>query len=616
MQYKMRAGFGWKQALAAMCLLLMVTGVYWPGLYGPFLFDDFQALVNNRAVHVQALNADSLWQAAMSFAQIGSGRPLVMASFALNHALGGLDPWGWKLGGLLVHLLNALLVYLLCLRLLVLAGVTRCTRLSAAGLAVAWAVHPLQVSAVLYVVQRMETLCLTFVLLGLLAYLRGRSAQMAGNRGWPWLALCALSVLLSLGSKETGVLMPLYTLALELTLLGFAGATVGQRRFWRWGYVAGALVGLVLYALVLVPHYATAENFAIRDYSAWERVLSQLRILPMYLAQILLPLPANMPFYYDHIQASTSLLSPPATLWGGLLLVLLMGAAWGVRRRAPMAALGVFWFFAAHAMTSNVISLELVFEHRNYFALLGVLLVLAEIVRRIPTRDGPGIKIAGVVAIILALGFLGAVRSATWGNSLLLATELATINPQSPRAAQDLGILYHAMADGSPDSPFFHFAVRELERQSAMPHASVLGEQSLILLHASHGLTVQPLWWEKLHQRLRERAITPQTTGAMFALLQARMKGTAMDDAALGDAFLIMFNKVEFPPFSYALLAGHARDYRDDRALSDSLLRSAVDRAVEHPDYVGSLAGQLVEQGHPDQAALVLAYARQQGIIL
>src|SRR5690606_27210736 len=102
--------------------------------------------------------------------------------------------------------------------------------------------------------------------------------------------------------------------------------------------------------------------------------------------------------------------------------------------------------------TSNVIALELVLEHRNYFALLAVLLVLAALVRRIPARDGPLMKMTGVAAVGVLLAVLSAIRAATWGNSLLLAVELTHLNPQSGRAAQDLGIFYNAMSDGSVDS--------------------------------------------------------------------------------------------------------------------------------------------------------------------
>ena len=583
-------------------LLVLVTAVYGAGLSGPFVFDDFPALVENSRLRVGSLSFSELWEAAFSFNPGGTGRQLAMLSFALNYALGGLDPWGWKLGGLLVHLANTVLVYALCVRLLSLAGVQRLLRWSAAAIALLWAVHPLQVSTVLYVVQRMETLSLTFVLLALLAYLRGREAQISGARGWVWLVLCAPLLLLALGAKETALLLPLYTLALELTLLRFDGSTLAQKRFWRWGYTIGFLFAVVLFVVVVIPAYTSPQAYAIRDFTAGERVLTQLRVLPMYLGQILAPSPALMSFYYDDFQASRGLLEPFTTIAGALLLFVLFVIAWIFRGRAPLFSLGLVWFFASHAITSNVLALELVFEHRNYFAILGILLAAAELVRWIPVRDGPGIKVVAVVALILGVGFLGAVRAATWGNVLLLSTEFTQLNPHSARAAQDLGILYNAMSDGDVDSPFFGFAVAELERESKMDWATVLAEQSLILLHAENNLSVKREWWNRLQFRLRDRPIGHETVGAMFRLLDRRMAGVKMDDSALSTAFDILFERRPMPPYSYGAVALHALKYQNDTARAKRLLRQAVDGAAPYPGYLQSLSERLREEGDADVA--------------
>lgn len=593
---------GLLQFAGVAALMALVAAVYWSGLSGPFVFDDFPALVDNTRLHVGSLGTNELWRAAFSFDPGGTGRQLAMLSFAFNYAIGGLNPWGWKLGGLLVHLVNTVLVYALCVRLLSLVGVVRLRRWSAAAIALLWAVHPLQVSTVLYVVQRMEMLSLTFVLLALLAYLRGRDAQLKGLRAWPWLVLCAPLLLLALGAKETALLLPLYTLVLELTLLHFNGATSGQRRFWRFSYAIGCLVALVLFIVVVVPAYTTSQAYAIRDFTAGERVLTQFRVLPMYLGQILCPSPALMPFYYDDLQPSRGLLEPLTTVGGALLLIALFTIAWMVRKRAPLFSLGIFWFFAGHAITSNVLALELVFEHRNYFSILGILLALAELVRRIPVRDGPGIKIFAVAILVIAVGFLGAVRAATWGGVLLLSTELTHVNSNSARAAQDLGILYYVMSDGNIDSPFFGFAVSELERESKMDWATVLAEQSLILLHAENNLPVKPEWWGRLQFRLRERPIGHETTGAMFRLLERRMAGVKMDDSELSDSFDILFERKPMPSYSYGAVALHALENQNDEGRAKRLLRLAVDAGGEHPEYLQSLSGRLRQDGYPDVA--------------
>lgn len=600
--------------LRSFALLGVVALVYWAGLTGPFVFDDFPALVQNTNVQVLDLSVASLAKAALSFDPGGVGRPLAMTSFALNYALNGLNPWGWKLGGLFVHMLNAWLVYLLCMRLLELAGIARFRFASAWVVALLWAVHPLQVSSVLYVVQRMETLSLTFVLLALLAYLYGRLQQRDGGRGWRWIGACVPLVILSLACKETAALFPVYTLALELTLLRFSAATVNVRKFWLWGYGVAIVASAVLFCFLVVPYYASDSHYAIRDFSAWQRVLTQFRVLPMYIKQILLPSPQWMTFYYDNIIASRSLIDPLTTLWGGAFLVTLLGFAFWLRKSMPLFALGVFWFFSAHLITSNVVPLELVFEHRNYFALLGVLLAFADLVRRISVRDGPAIKVVVVSILVLTVCFLCTLRAATWGDRLLLATELATVNPQSARAAHELGVLYYEMSNGSVRSPFFGFARHEFEREATLPHASILAEQSLILMRASHGEPVDPALWRRLHQRLRDQPITPQTTGALFGFLDNRAKGVELDDKAIDEAFLLMFEKAQLPAYSYAQAASHALHYTGDKVLARRMFLMAVDRSLEQPEYVAILVRGLRKDGQAELADEVIARAHELGI--
>ena len=131
---------------------------------------------------------------------------------------------------------------------------------------------------------------------------------------------------------------------------------------------------------------------------------------------MLLPLPRFLTFYYDTLEPSRGLLDPPTTALGGLFLAALAAAAWTLRQRRPLLALGILWFFAAHFLTSNVVPLELMFEHRNYFALFGVLLALADLVRLVPTSDGPAIKYLGVGAMVTGFAVFGAIRAAMWSN--------------------------------------------------------------------------------------------------------------------------------------------------------------------------------------------------------
>src|SRR5690554_7165052 len=137
--------------LLSLFLALIVLVVFWQGLTGGFIFDDFPTLVSNARLHINSFTFDGVWKAAFSFNPGGGSRPLAMATFAVNFILGGLDPWGYKLGGLLVHCANVCLVFLLVIRVLILAGVNRHQQAAAFAIAALWAVHPMQVSGVLYV---------------------------------------------------------------------------------------------------------------------------------------------------------------------------------------------------------------------------------------------------------------------------------------------------------------------------------------------------------------------------------------------------------------------------------------------------------------------------------
>ncbi|MGY0652274.1 hypothetical protein ACW7GZ_10495 [Luteimonas sp. A537] len=617
----------------AWCALLLLTAglAYWPGLGGGFIFDDWSALVDNQRLHIDALDGASLRQAATSFEPGGTlgARPLSMLSFGVNHALHGLEPWGYKLTGWLVHLFNTLLVFLFVRRVVMLAAPQTPTRFGttdesapvatnpvvvAGAVALLWSVHPLQVSTVLYVVQRMETLSITFVLLALLAYLRGRTNQIDGRRGWAWLALCIPLVALGWAAKESAVLFPAFALALELTVLSFAAQRTWIARSWRWGYALVVAAAVLVFLLLVIPHYWNTETITARNFNTAERLLTQLRVLSMYLWQIVLPLPGTMHFYYDDLPVSKGLLSPATTLASGIFLLALLASALVLIKRIPLYSLGVLLFFTAHALTSNVVALELVFEHRNYFALLGVILAAAGLFLKLPVRDRFAAQWGVVVLVCVALLLLTALRAATWGDQLHLASDLADKNPLSARASSDLATLYLEMTDGHSGSPFNDFAMREFERGALIPGSSIISDQGLILVAVQAGRPVDPVWWDRLTAKLENQPITPDTTHAMFGLLGNRLKGVALDDERLVDAFLAMFNRIRLPPYSYAQFGDYLLKHVGDEPLADQIFELAVVASRSSPDYAQQMANVLLKDGHVRQARVVAAKAHELGI--
>jgi len=92
---------------------LVTTAVYWPGLQGTYLFDDYPNIVDNPGVQPHDTRISSLVQAALSSPSSEFKRPLASLSFAANYLATGLDPYWMKLTNLVIHLLNGWLVFLL-----------------------------------------------------------------------------------------------------------------------------------------------------------------------------------------------------------------------------------------------------------------------------------------------------------------------------------------------------------------------------------------------------------------------------------------------------------------------------------------------------------------------
>ncbi|MEO7067464.1 MAG: hypothetical protein ABI114_11185 [Rhodanobacter sp.] len=592
----------------------------WPALSGGFIFDDYGIFAENPVVHVTGWHWEQ-WQNLWQWSEINIQRPLAMFSYALNYAFGA-GTWGFKATNLCIHLLNTVLLLSLVQRLLFAGWLPRAndndaqhhqrTWLWALAIATAWAIHPLQVSTVMYVVQRMEMLGLTFTMLALLAYWRGRQSQITGRKGWPWLLLCVALTAIGYLAKETAVLVAGYALLLELTVLRFTASRPAISRLWKFFYSAGCVAAVLIFVFYLLPHYATAANYVGRDYTAWQRELTQLRALSMYIGWIVLPLSNHMHFYYDNYVVSTGWLHPVSTLFGGLFLLGLLALAVALRRRRPLFALGIGWFFMAHALTSSPLPLELVFEHRNYPALFGILLAAADLIWLGCRRAHPRLPAVLAVVFILNLGFLTVLRASTWGNQLQLSMTLTQDNPGSPRASLDLARRLMARSQGDTSSPLYSLSVTELERGAALPGASILAEEALILTSAAQHTPAPQAWWDALLRKVSTQPLGPETYQALHKLdEQLVVYSKDIDAQQLANAYTIVIKRNPARASLYVQYAEIASVALHNPGLASEQWEHAVSLNKDPADYGKRLATFLLDNHRYQEAAAVMSKAAQ-----
>jgi hypothetical protein len=450
--------------------LLAALLIYAPGLSAFFTFDDFPNLGG-----LNDLKREPTLYSAIQFIADGKsgplGRPLTMATFAAQHASWPTAPADFLRVNLALHLLNATLLFWFLLRLLPLLGTPRARALAIAGaVSWLWVMAAPHVATVLYSVQRMAILAGTCQLAGLLLYAVGRQRAAAGSdAGGVLLMVAGVTTGLGFGvlAKESAATFPLLLLILEATLL----RGVPKSRPWRAAsavFVAAPALLLLGYLILKLP--AWIEGATIREFTLGERLLTQTRVLFMYLGRILIPSFSGARLLYDDLAASTSLLQPWTTATSIAAWAALAFLAWRWRGRWPMLAFALLWFVGAQLLESSVVPLELAFEHRSYVAMIGPLVAAVDGVLRL--LDWPAARRVRPALAATALLYLALLPAATWlcaglwGQPLKQAYVWVERQPQSLRARFQLAAVldlhrrpdeaarvYHEALKTWPDDP-------------------------------------------------------------------------------------------------------------------------------------------------------------------
>lgn len=456
-----------------MATLAWTFAIYLPALGAIFQFDDFPNLSG-----LDRINSDPTLDEIAQFVLHGisspTGRPISLLTFALQAGDWPGNPAGFLRVNLLLHLLNGLLLFWCLTRLLRLMPERPAAAAFVPWLATAlWLVAPIQATAVVYVVQRMAELSATFVFLGLLLYLIGRQRLLSGALRMGFMLMSGglfVGTVLGVLAKENAALFPLLVLVTEATLL----ARTPRPPIWRpWAMLFLGLPTLAILGYLLYRAVGYDSTYEIRNFSLGERLLTESRVLCMYLYKLLLPWPSAVRLLYDDYPVSSSLLQPWTTLPAVAAVTALIASGWQLRRRYPVYSFGVLWFFAAHALESSVVPLELVFEHRNYQASAGPLFALAVAIpavwRLASHRLVRNLVVAFVGLYLLLLSSVTWQIATLWGNPMLMADWWSQTQPDSKRAKIEFlstlmayGVHDHAIdiarqaSEHWPDDPSFY----------------------------------------------------------------------------------------------------------------------------------------------------------------
>ena len=593
--------------IAAALIVLAALAAYSNSFAGILVFDDEPAVAQN--THLRSLWPLTAAMAAPPDTTL-SGRPVAALSFAVDYAISEDALWGYHRTNLLIHLAAALAVFGITRRTLlapVLAG--RCapaaTRL-ALIVALLFAVHPLQTSAVTYVVQRVESLMGLLYLTTLYCAMRAAGAE--GRAGTRWAVASVAACAFGMGTKEAMVTAPLAVMLWDWT---FASGPSPSR---RWLYGALASTWIILAVLVAAGHRALSVGFGFAEWPWWRYLMTQAGVLAHYLRLAIVP--SSLVLDYDWRPAS----SLAAAAVPGAVICLLLGATiFGVVRRRPAAFAGA-WCFLILAPTSSVVPIvtEVAAEHRMYLPVAAIMALVVigvfEAGRRLAgasarTRSRAAVAGSiGAAAVVVVFARMTYERNADYHGYDRIWSDVIAKRPRNARARNN----------------YASSLLTEGRFAEAEPHLRVAVQERPDFVEAEANLGVAL----SAQGRLDEGAASLRRAIELrpgFVAAHRNLGETYARQHRPGDAVAEYMKALAYQPDNVELLNRAAwilATTTDTRTRDGARARDLAERAVSltarrHADSLDNLGAALAETGAFDHAMAVtveaIAAARASG---
>jgi tetratricopeptide (TPR) repeat protein len=481
-----------KPFLHLLLIILLSLLAYSNTFHAPFHFDDAGVIVENPVIK------DLRYFAEPSRAKQFSGffeypglknRYIGYLTFALNYRLHGLHVTGYHAVNLLIHVVNALLLYLLVLLtfqtpVLKTSPLRSYEKHIALFTALLFACHPIQTQAVTYIWQRVTSLATLFCLLSFVTYIqwrlinqrnrepctrqyRGehslRQDQSSRNRNSEkkqkkiylnpvlWYLTSVFSAVLAMKIKEIA-----FTLPLTVTLYEFLFFQGSRKR--RLICLVPLLLTMLIIPLTLLDIDKPLGEFigdageelrGSSTLSRWHYLLAEFRVMVTYLRLIFFPVNQNLDYDYPRYHSFFNI----EVFVSFLLLLSLLGISifivYRYGRTAPHSRLlsfGIFWFFINLALESSIIPLSnVIFEHRMYLPSVGIFLAISSGMFMVSEgvrdrlRGIDKVVVATLVAVVVVLTGAAYARNRVWTDDVSLWQDVVSKSPYKERGYNNLG---------------------------------------------------------------------------------------------------------------------------------------------------------------------------------
>ncbi len=444
----------YRTIFSAALLLVVIFLIYSNTFHASWHMDDYPNITYKPQLHIKDLRPSTL--IGTFYAQIGENkklyRPLSCLTLAINWYFGKANVFGYHVINILIHFLTACFLFLTVFCVLGSPNLKeRCNGneyFIALLTSTLWAINPIQTQAVTYIVQRMASLSTMFYILSLFFYVKGRIAHPTLLKKAIFFICCLLSFILALGSKENAAILPISLILVEICFFQDLGQP-GTRKAFAWAFLGGTLLLVGIGTVFMHGNpLAFLQAYEDRPFTFFQRLMTEPRVLLLYLTQIFYPVPPRLSIEHD-IAVSTSLFTPWTTLPCLLIVLALITMGLSQIKKRPILAFGILFYFLNHVIESSILGLELVFEHRNYLPSLFLFFPVATGVIWILDYYNEKKRLMYYVLIsfftLMLIGFgMGTyIRNMAWATERTLWEDAMAKAPKSARPPHNLAWGYY-----------------------------------------------------------------------------------------------------------------------------------------------------------------------------
>jgi len=420
-------------------------------------------------------------------------RKVAYITFFLNQLIAPFSPLNFRLLNILIHILNTVLVYIIAFKSVILYAENHLQEVkkqkdkreatiqdkafyAALFSSVIFGLHPININAVAYIVQRMASLATLFVLLALLSYIA--ATQTADRRKALLLYISSgLLVVLGIFSKENAVMaIPLILIYDYVFLSHFQWNLFRKRMLLVFG-IGILSVGLAFSLLKM--HFAlfdvvkfffspnqplTAKAWMASDvyWTPLQHLLTEFRVVSRYILLIFSPLPQLLIFDWWSFPISRGITHPITTIFSVLfILSLIIFSIWKLKRY-PLLCFGILWYLCAISLESFfALGSDLYSEHRNYLPVSGLFIgVTGQMTISFWSKMNRNIVFSIIFIIAILSGVLTFSRNYVWKDSLTLWGDTLSKAPSNIRAMQALGNAHLKLSDFGNAEQYYKEGVR------------------------------------------------------------------------------------------------------------------------------------------------------------